>query len=78
VAEPLEYALCFESGVIGMAVIECVTCQKEFDTQASEAVPFCSSRCRQIDLGRWLNEEYAMPMESTEEEPLADAPTCLE
>ena len=61
-----------------MAVIECATCQKEFDTQASKAVPFCSSRCRQIDLGRWLNEEYAMPVESTEEEPLTDVPTGLE
>ena len=61
-----------------MAVIQCVTCQKEFDTHASEAVPFCSSRCRQIDLGRWLNEEYAMPLESSEEEPQTDVPTSLD
>jgi len=55
-----------------MAVIECVTCQKEFDTQKSPATPFCSHRCRQIDLGRWLNEEYGLPVEPTEEEPLHD------
>lgn len=22
-------------------------------------MPFCSPRCRTIDLGRWLNEEYS-------------------
>jgi endogenous inhibitor of DNA gyrase (YacG/DUF329 family) len=23
--------------------------------------PFCSERCRQVDLGRWLNGGYAIP-----------------
>lgn len=26
-------------------------------------MPFCSDRCRQIDLRRWLNEEIVMPVE---------------
>jgi len=26
-------------------------------------MPFCSERCRQIDLGKWLNEEYSVPVE---------------
>jgi uncharacterized protein len=30
--------------------------------------PFCSARCRQVDLGRWLTGAYAIP--ATEEEPL--------
>jgi endogenous inhibitor of DNA gyrase (YacG/DUF329 family) len=25
--------------------------------------PFCSSRCAQIDLGRWLNGDYRIPAE---------------
>lgn len=25
--------------------------------------PFCSKRCADIDLGRWLNESYAIPTE---------------
>jgi len=25
--------------------------------------PFCSARCRLIDLGRWLDGEYAVPGE---------------
>ena len=23
--------------------------------------PFCSARCRDVDLGRWFNEAYAVP-----------------
>lgn len=23
--------------------------------------PFCSARCRKIDLGRWLDERYRVP-----------------
>ena len=23
--------------------------------------PFCSKRCAQVDLGRWLTESYAVP-----------------
>ena len=25
--------------------------------------PFCSARCRKIDLGRWLSERYSIPAE---------------
>ncbi|MFT8243268.1 DNA gyrase inhibitor YacG [Roseomonas sp. BN140053] len=25
--------------------------------------PFCSPRCRQVDLGRWLSGDYAIPGE---------------
>ncbi|MCX8133199.1 MAG: DNA gyrase inhibitor YacG [Roseococcus sp.] len=25
--------------------------------------PFCSDRCRQVDLGRWLTGAYALPLE---------------
>lgn len=27
----------------------------------AEAFPFCSSRCRLIDLGNWLGERYVVP-----------------
>ena len=32
--------------------------------------PFCSSRCANIDLGRWLKESYRVPTE----DPPGDAP----
>ena len=25
--------------------------------------PFCTARCKTIDLGKWLNEEYRVPVE---------------
>ena len=34
--------------------------------------PFCSSRCAEIDLGRWLKGDYAVPAVSTDD-PDADA-----
>ena len=30
-------------------------------------MPFCSERCRLIDLGRWLSEGYGMPVEPENE-----------
>ena len=30
--------------------------------------PFCSARCRQVDLGRWLAGDYAIPAEPERED----------
>ncbi len=43
--------------------MRCPTCQKAFDSKQSVAMPFCSLRCKMIDLGRWLKEEIGMPAE---------------
>ena len=40
----------------------CPVCHYELDEEKTLTLPFCSQRCRSIDLGRWLNEEYAMPL----------------
>jgi endogenous inhibitor of DNA gyrase (YacG/DUF329 family) len=45
-----------------MALIKCPTCGQQFDPQNSRAMPFCSERCRLIDLGRWLNEDISIPV----------------
>ena len=34
---------------------------QRFDPLTSRAMPFCSARCRLIDLGRWLGEGYSVP-----------------
>lgn len=31
-------------------------------TPANPWRPFCSERCKMIDLGRWANEEYRVPL----------------
>jgi endogenous inhibitor of DNA gyrase (YacG/DUF329 family) len=43
-----------------MAQSQCPVCSSQFDYQESRVVPFCSDRCQQLDLGRWLNEEYSI------------------
>lgn len=51
-----------------MAWITCPTCRQRFDSDQSEAMPFCSQRCRLVDLHRWLNETNSLPMEREEGE----------
>jgi endogenous inhibitor of DNA gyrase (YacG/DUF329 family) len=51
-----------------MTTVRCPTCSKQFDPQASRALPFCSERCRRIDLGRWLDEDISIPFRELEEE----------
>ena len=51
-----------------MATVRCPTCSKQFDPQASRALPFCSERCRRIDLGRWLDEDISIPFRELEDE----------
>ena len=41
--------------------MQCPICKGEFDPQLTVAMPFCSERCRSLDLGRWLDEEYSLP-----------------
>lgn len=47
----------------------CPTCDMLVEPErAHKYLPFCSQRCRLIDLGRWLNEEHTLPCEAQEEE----------
>ncbi|XZE56388.1 DNA gyrase inhibitor YacG [Planctomycetaceae bacterium SH139] len=43
--------------------LTCPTCSRRFYLDETEAPPFCSERCKLVDLGRWLNEEYGLPHE---------------
>lgn len=38
--------------------IICPICKKETSWQDNLFRPFCSERCRLIDLGKWASEEY--------------------
>ncbi|WP_299178017.1 DNA gyrase inhibitor YacG [uncultured Neptuniibacter sp.] len=45
--------------------IKCPTCeQMSLWDSRNKFRPFCSERCKLIDLGAWANEEYTIP-EST-------------
>lgn len=39
--------------------MKCPICGREFEPESAAAsLPFCSDRCKTIDLGRWLDEKY--------------------
>jgi endogenous inhibitor of DNA gyrase (YacG/DUF329 family) len=40
--------------------IRCPMCRKVGAWLAGEFAPFCSKRCRLLDLGKWFNEEHAV------------------
>ncbi|MEO5707992.1 MAG: DNA gyrase inhibitor YacG [Alteraurantiacibacter sp.] len=48
----------------------CPICRKP---RAAEFSPFCSTRCRDRDLARWLSDGYAVPGEAVS---LEDLPTA--
>lgn len=48
--------------------VNCPTCKNKFNYFSSVSRPFCSERCRLIDLGQWLSESYAVPVQKLTEE----------
>jgi len=56
----------------------CPVCDAPVVLDLNPAAPFCGERCRLVDLGRWLDEAYAVPdrrrAEDDEEEPAGDPP----
>jgi endogenous inhibitor of DNA gyrase (YacG/DUF329 family) len=40
--------------------MRCPICKKEVEP-GSRSAPFCSERCRLIDLGNWADEKYRIP-----------------
>lgn len=51
---------------------KCPICGKTFETPSLEAhpsFPFCSERCRLVDLGRWIDGRYVIPGSEPAPEP---------
>jgi len=46
-----------------MISLRCPICDRDTSGNAADAPhrPFCSDRCRLIDLGRWLGQGYRIP-----------------
>ena len=53
--------------------MKCPICQKVVSLE-DPYMPFCSDRCRIIDLGNWASEKYVIssPIESTQEQDEED------
>jgi endogenous inhibitor of DNA gyrase (YacG/DUF329 family) len=58
------------TGTLRTAV--CPICGTVFPVDASTSMPFCSDRCRHVDLGRWLNEAYGISVEPDEGDDTGD------
>ena len=56
--------------------VVCPTCKKRGDWFATDFGPFCSKRCRLLDLGKWLGEENRIsePLRPEHLEKYADLP----
>jgi endogenous inhibitor of DNA gyrase (YacG/DUF329 family) len=58
-----------------MIKVACPICGQVMEAQSVAEwpqFPFCSARCKTIDLGRWLTERYSIPKEEEEEAPPSD------
>jgi uncharacterized protein len=53
----------------GPAARNCAICGKPQDARFK---PFCSKRCADVDLSRWLKGSYAVPAEEGPDETEAD------
>lgn len=51
-------------------VRRCPICRAPLPEGENRHLPFCSARCRMVDLGRWLGGDYAIAGEEAPEEEL--------
>lgn len=61
-----------------MAIVSCPQCGTDVEwTPANRFRPFCSERCKQIDLGAWAAGDYAIPVATDPLDPnhLEDSPS---
>lgn len=54
---------------------ECPSCRRAVLLRSENpCFPFCSERCRAIDLGRWLGGEYRIAASSADEDEDGNTP----
>ncbi|MFZ0638225.1 MAG: DNA gyrase inhibitor YacG [Candidatus Acidiferrales bacterium] len=54
--------------------LRCPICKKPTDSDKDRDFPFCSERCRLMDLGNWASEKYKVTQPAIDE----DAPKAYE
>ena len=55
--------------------VTCPTCAKSVEwTEANVHRPFCSERCKLVDLGAWAAERYRVPVVEDKDEPDSAGP----
>lgn len=51
----------------------CPICKSPTDSEVHADFPFCSGRCRLLDLGAWAREKYVVSDSIFDQEELAEA-----
>lgn len=60
-----------------LRLVSCPNCGKSSEWVAANACrPFCSERCKLIDLGAWATERYRVPVVEEKDEPEAEDPNA--
>ena len=55
--------------------VKCPTCRREITYDSKSPFrPFCSERCRLIDLGAWSQESFRIPVVEQDDEVKMDFP----
>ena len=49
--------------------MKCPICGKPVEWKDNPFRPFCSERCKLVDLGRWVSDEYSVPGSPLPQEP---------
>jgi endogenous inhibitor of DNA gyrase (YacG/DUF329 family) len=52
---------------------KCPICKKPTDSGNDADFPFCSDRCRLLDLGAWASEKYVVSDPIFDEQDIAEA-----
>ena len=64
---------------IAAKLVPCPTCGGDSVYAASNVYrPFCSNRCKNMDLGAWANEDFRMAPNTPAEDVLDDDPQRLQ
>ena len=64
--------MCAESAGPQPRGVRCPTCGDRHPWTGNPHRPFCSLKCRLIDLGHWLDERYRIEVQSSTSEPEPD------
>ena len=54
-------------------IVKCPVCGKDVEWKETSLYrPFCSERCKQIDLGAWADEQYKVPPSEEDENDMEE------
>ena len=57
--------------MVKLGAHKCPRCGRDIQYENNPFRPFCSERCKLIDLGRWVSGTYRVPVDETQDEQSA-------